>query len=98
MGIEAACRLWCRSTQLRMRYTTYMGDGDSSTYQAVQQLKSYDVPVQKECFNHISKRLRSRLCKLKKEMTATITTKAGKEICVYAMHKKNIPCIYIKNK
>ncbi|KAK3880998.1 hypothetical protein Pcinc_014547 [Petrolisthes cinctipes] len=81
MGTEAARRLWSRSTQLGLRYTTYVGDGDSSTYQAVQQLNPYDVPVRKEeCVNHVSKRLGTRLRKLKKEMMTTITTKTGKEM------------------
>ncbi|KAK3875565.1 hypothetical protein Pcinc_019557 [Petrolisthes cinctipes] len=53
MGTDAARRLWSRSTQLGLRYTTYVGDGSSSTYQAVQQLNPYDVTVQKEeCVNH----------------------------------------------
>ncbi|KAK4322815.1 hypothetical protein Pmani_006480 [Petrolisthes manimaculis] len=79
MEAEAACRLWGRSTELRLRYTTFVGDGDSNTYLAIQQLNPYGFPVQKEeCINHVSKRLGTRLRKLKKEMTTTVTTKTGK--------------------
>ncbi|KAK3884744.1 hypothetical protein Pcinc_011006 [Petrolisthes cinctipes] len=54
-------------------------------YLAIQQLSPYDVPVQKEeCINHVSKRLGTRLRKLKKEMTTTVTSKTGKEM------KKNV--------
>ncbi|KAK3889502.1 hypothetical protein Pcinc_006474 [Petrolisthes cinctipes] len=81
MEAEAACCLWGRSTLRRLRYTTFVGDGDSNTYLAIQQLNPYDVPVQKEeCINHVSKRLGTRLRKLKKEMTITVTTKTGKEM------------------
>ncbi|KAK4310451.1 hypothetical protein Pmani_017980 [Petrolisthes manimaculis] len=76
MEAEAACRLWGRSTELRLRYTTFLGDGDSNTYLAIQQLNQYGFPVKKdECINHVSKRLGTRLRKLKKEMTTTVTTK-----------------------
>ncbi|KAK4326061.1 hypothetical protein Pmani_003392 [Petrolisthes manimaculis] len=79
MEAEAACHLWGRSTELRLRYTTFVGDGDSNTYLAIQQLNQYGFPVQKEeCINHVSKRLGTRLRKLKKEMTTTVTTKTGK--------------------
>lgn len=81
MGTEAARCLWSRSTQLGLRYTIYVRDKDSSTYQAVQQVSPYDVPVQKEeCVNHVSKRLGTCLRKLKKEMMTTITTRADKEV------------------
>ena len=81
MESEAACRLWRRSTTLGLRYTTFVGDGDSSTYKAVKDLNPYDVPVLKEeCVNHVSKRLGTRLRKLKKELSMSITTKTGKEV------------------
>ncbi|KAK3889782.1 hypothetical protein Pcinc_006343 [Petrolisthes cinctipes] len=81
MESEAACHLWRRSTTLGLRYTTFVGDGDSSTYKAVKDLNPYDVPVVKEeCVNHVSKRLGTRLRKLKKELSTSITTKTGKEV------------------
>lgn len=72
MEAEAAVRLWSRSQQHRLQYTTIIGDGDSSTYNAVSSLSDgagpYDVPVMKEeCINHVSKRMGTRLRKLKKE-------------------------------
>lgn len=81
MESEAACRLWRRSTTLGLRYTAFVGDGDSSTYKAVKDLNPYDVPgVKEECVNHVSKRLGTRLRKLKKELSTSITTKTGKEV------------------
>lgn len=68
MEAEAATRIWGRSQQLnKMRYVTFIGDGDSSAYLAVKKLNPYgNVSVQKEeCINHVSKRLGARLRKLK---------------------------------
>lgn len=70
MEAEAATRIWGRSEQLnKMRYTTFIGDGDSSAYLAVKRLDPYEnIQVQKEeCINHVSKRLGTRLRKLKEQ-------------------------------
>ncbi|KAA0187431.1 hypothetical protein HAZT_HAZT009259 [Hyalella azteca] len=60
MEKEAATRIWSRSTQLGLRYVTFLSDGDSAAYKAVTELNDgagpYDVPVEKEeCINHVSK-------------------------------------------
>lgn len=85
MEKEGAVRLWSRSTHHQMKYVTFVGDGDSSAYKAVCTLNDgqgpYDVPVIKEeCINHVSKRLGTRLRKLKKETSETITTKTGRQM------------------
>ena len=51
-----------------LRYTNFIGDGDSSTFLTVSQAKPYgeDVTItKKECVGHVQKRLGSRLRKLK---------------------------------
>lgn len=83
MEAEAAVRMWSRSSQMKLRYTTFVGDGDSSAFNAVCALNDgegpYDVPVVKEeCVNHVSKRLGARLRKLKKEDVTITKTKTGK--------------------
>lgn len=83
MEAEAAVRLWSRSTQLGFRYTTLVGDGDSSAYKAVCALNDntgpYNCCVVKEgSINHVRKRLGTRLRRLKKESANVTTTKTGK--------------------
>ena len=69
---KMASRLWNRSEELfAMRYTTMISDGDSSSFLALEQEQPYgtdrDKQVHKEeCINHVSKRLGTRLRKLKK--------------------------------
>lgn len=52
-----------------MRYLKFVGDGDSSAFRAVTNLQPYDDAnvVKEECINHISKRLGTRLRKLREE-------------------------------
>lgn len=69
----------------RLKYLTFVGDGDSSTYKAVCQIDDgygpYNVPITKEeCVNHVSKRLGTRLRKFKKEASKYITIKSGKRM------------------
>lgn len=83
MEAEAASCLWRCLTQHCLRYTTFIGDGDSSTYNTICALNEgqgpYDVPIIKEeCVNHVSKQLGTCLCKLKQEDVMIITTKTGK--------------------
>lgn len=70
MEAEGAVRIWERSVATnKMRYVKFVGDGDSSAFRAVTALQPYgDTNVEKEeCVNHISKRLGSRLRKLREE-------------------------------
>lgn len=85
MEAAIAVRIWSRSSDYKMRFTTFVGDGDSSAYNAVCGLNDgkgpYEVPVIKEeCVNHVSKRMGARLRKLKKEEYEVITTKTGKKM------------------
>ena len=53
----------------QLRYTTYLGDGDSSSYNTVVAAKPYgeDTEIKKgECIGHVQKRVGSRLRRLKK--------------------------------
>lgn len=53
-----------------VRYTKYLGDGDSKGFQSVKELKPYgaDVQIDKlECIGHIQKRMGTRLRKLKSD-------------------------------
>lgn len=74
-----------RFLALAYRYTTFIGDGDSSAFNAVCALNDgaepYTVPVVKEeCLNHVSKRLGTRLRNLKRDMRQPVKTKTGKSI------------------
>ena len=61
MEAEGAVILWDRSVQKnKLRYTTFVGDGDSSSYGRVAALEPYgpDYPVVKEdCVGHVQKRM-----------------------------------------
>ena len=83
MESEATSRLWSRSQGLGFRYTSFVGDADSSTYNTITALNGgrgpYSVPVIKEeCINHVSKRLGTRLRKLKKDLRVAKETKTEK--------------------
>ena len=85
METEAAIRLWSRSEARGYRYVTFVGDGDSSAFNAVCAMNDgegpYSVPVVKEeCVNHVSKRLGTRLRKLKDTLKTSVVTKKGKEV------------------
>ena len=51
-----------------LRYTEYLGDGDTKSYHDVVSSKPYDdIPVKKlECIRHIQKRVGARLLKMRK--------------------------------
>ena len=54
----------------RLRYTTFIGDGDSSSYSSVVKAKPYgdNVDIKKgECIGHVQKRVGTRLRNLKKK-------------------------------
>ena len=71
MESEGARAIWCRSEESRrLRYTTYIGDGDSKGYHAVTAAQPYGADVQvvkEECIGHVQKRLGTALRNLKKE-------------------------------
>ena len=76
MEPEAAMTIWKRSTENRqLCYTTFIGDGDSKSYQQISKMKpSGSLLIHKEeCLAHVSKRLKKNLCKIKKS-TKNIST------------------------
>lgn len=84
MEAEEAVRLWKRSEDLKFRYVTFVGDGDSNAYLALQKLNSGKGPyphspvIKHECVNHIHKRMGTRLRKVKKDASTYTTTRTGK--------------------
>ena len=69
MEPEGAVRLFHRSIENPgLRYTEYLGDGDTSSFNRVKESKPYGAQCiisKKECIGHIQKRVGSRLRKLK---------------------------------
>ncbi|GFV61990.1 uncharacterized protein TNCV_4107931 [Trichonephila clavipes] len=68
MEVEGALRIFNRSEVLHnLRYTQYLGDGDSKAYKEVLESKPYkDVNIEKlECVGHVEKRMGTRLRALK---------------------------------
>ena len=72
MESEAAKLIWLRSAESRqLRYTTFIGDGDTKSFKAVADVKPYGPGVlvrKEECVGHVQKRVGSNLRKLKKEL------------------------------
>ena len=67
MEVECARRLWNRSVERDLRYTTMLCDGHSKSFDAVAEDDVYgkDKKIEKEgCINHISKRMGTGLRKL----------------------------------
>ena len=69
MEPEAAKIIWSRSiSKHQLCYSTFIGDGDSKSYQQVVSMDPYPlVPIHKEeCLAHVSKRVKKSLCRIKK--------------------------------
>ena len=70
METEAVKSLWSRSMNVNgLRYTTYIGDGDSKAYRSVCDRQPYgEVPIEKqECIGHVQKRVGKNLLTLKQK-------------------------------
>ncbi|KAK3889271.1 hypothetical protein Pcinc_006716 [Petrolisthes cinctipes] len=86
MEAAAATALWSRSLNKKLKYTVFVGDGDSSAYKAVCDLNNREGPYGKDCtvvkeyVNHVSKRVGKRLRTLKKKLTVPVQTKKGKTV------------------
>ena len=69
MEVDGVLDMFKRSVEKKdLRYLSFIGDGDSSTFKTVSEAKPYgsDVVVEKkECVGHIQKRMGTRLQKLK---------------------------------
>ena len=77
--------MWQRSEGRGFRYSTFIGDGDCATYNAICALNDcagpFTTPVVKdECLNHVSKRIGTRLQNLKKDTLVTTTTAKGRTV------------------
>lgn len=69
MEIAGALHVFRNSVKRNVRYTKYLGDGDSKGFQVVKDDKPYgnEVEIEKlECIGHIQKRMGRRLRELKK--------------------------------
>ena len=74
MEPHGAIILWKRSLDYNLRYVTFIGDGDSKSYQNVCQEKPYgsEYPVEKsDCIGHVQKRMGTALRKIKKDYRGT---------------------------
>ena len=70
MESAGAVAIFTRSVQrYGVRYTKYLGDGDSKGFKKVVESRPYDgVQIEKlECIGHVQKRMGSRLRRLKKD-------------------------------
>lgn len=80
MEVEAAERIWRRSSQYGFRYTSMISDGDSKTHTHLNFLKLYDKDIEKvECINHVAKKLGTALKKVFQENTNTKNPLGGKK-------------------
>ena len=69
MEPEAARIIWNRSVDKhQLCYSTFIGDGDSKSYQQVVNMDPYPlVQIHKEeCLSHVSKRIKKTLCRINK--------------------------------
>ena len=64
MEEKAAVILWSRSIELKLRYATFVGDGDCSSYYALREMNDKEGPYgtehtvrKEECINHVHKRI-----------------------------------------
>ena len=72
MESEGVRRIFGRSIQKHnLRYTPFVGDGDSKSYSEVVQLSPYGpafyIPKE-DCISHVTKRMGTALRKLQKEL------------------------------
>lgn len=74
METDGIQKIFHRSERERgVRYTKFLGDGDSSSYPTIRDAKPYgnEIVIEKlECIGHIQKRVGSRLRKLKQKCNA----------------------------
>jgi hypothetical protein len=68
MEAFGAKNMWCRSLEKHnLRYTIYIGDGDSSSYKGICEAKPYgdDIKIEKsDCTGHVQKRMGTALREL----------------------------------
>ena len=76
----------------KLRYVSYIGDGDTSSYAEVRDAKPYgEVPVvKKECIGHVQKRMGTRLRNLRKSMKGEILSDGKRVSGTGRLSDKNI--------
>ena len=76
----------------KLRYTNYIGDGDSKSYNDTFQADSYEgIGLNKlECIGHIQKGVGTRLRKLKSANTKTVLSNGKKLSCLERLTEKVI--------
>lgn len=70
MEVDGMVKIFHRSVEERgVRYTRYIGDGDTKTFSSICNSKPYNdmLPMKIECVGHVQKRMGSRLRKLKQD-------------------------------
>lgn len=84
MEAEEAVVMWKRSQDRKLRYTVFIGDGDSSAYISIINMNNKEGPygkahpvVKEECKNHVKKRMRTALVKLREGYVVMKKTKTG---------------------
>lgn len=85
MEEKAAVNMWNRSLDHKLRYITFIGDGDASAHKAVTLVNDGAGPygqekrvVKAESINHVHKRMGTSLRKLVNEYTEEYKTNDGK--------------------
>ncbi|XP_067213596.1 uncharacterized protein [Linepithema humile] len=80
MEVDCMKEMFCRSESHGVKYATYIGDGDTKTFQALLNCNPYsDLTVhKKECIGHVQKRMGTRLRAAKKQHKGIEGKGAGK--------------------
>ena len=82
MESAGAKEMWSRSVEKHnLRYTVFVGDGDSSTHKNIKDIYGQDHPLEKhECITHVQKRMGSELRSLilAHKSTSVIPSASGK--------------------
>lgn len=83
MEVEGMKQIFNRSEEFHgVRYTKYIGDGDTATFTKISEMKPYGADVdiiKEECVGHVQKRMYSRLMNLKSRIKSKILSD-GKKI------------------
>ena len=86
---SAAADIWARSVQLhQLHYSTYIGDGDSSSFKNQVNSNPYKGAIEirkEECLVHLQKRLKSRLKKKTSGSKGLFEPKADRIAHLYAL-------------
>ena len=70
MEVDSVVEMFCRSETLhQVKYSHYIGDGDSKTFKGITDAKPYEdlTVLKKECVDHVQKRMGTRLRNLIKK-------------------------------